>query len=222
MVVTLANLVYGTLYKQNPWAYSTSQIYQVKGRIGWGGWYMKWVARVGYALFDLAPVTSVNPDDSKRVSLKCSVVLSEKVRPKRGPPGAVGTVRAKVVMESDGPLSNDISFYPPGEIQWLANPRYAKHASAIADFFCDRFSPSEEEIGRFKMDQAQVDKRAKEIRSAVARDVELEVVQASFKINFSTALWQVSGAPNKKKCTSYHAHFCSSIIHCAGVVVLGL
>lgn len=30
VIVALANMVYGVLHKQNPWAYSTTQIYEVR------------------------------------------------------------------------------------------------------------------------------------------------------------------------------------------------
>lgn len=83
MIVALANMVYGTLNKRNPWAYSKSQI-----------------------------------------------------------------------------------------SQWLDNPRYVKHAAATADLFCALFDPDA------PLERVKAEARARDIRAAVKRDVEYDVVQA--------------------------------------------
>lgn len=83
MIVALANMVYGTLNKRNPWAYSKSQI-----------------------------------------------------------------------------------------SQWLDNPRYVKHAAATADLFCALFDPDA------PLDKVKAETMARDIRAAVKRDVEYDVVQA--------------------------------------------
>ena len=48
-----------------------------------------------------------------------------------------------------------------------------RHAAAAADLFCARFSPDR------PMEQEAVDKKAKEIRATIKRDVEHEVVQVN-------------------------------------------
>lgn len=86
--------------------------------------------------------------------------------------------------------------------QWLDNPRYVKHASAIADFFCDRFSPFPEGPTSGKtpalpveskgddrgasgaMTQAEAEERADGIRAVIRRDVEHEVVQVRQTLGF--------------------------------------
>ncbi|CAM9314944.1 unnamed protein product [Discosporangium mesarthrocarpum] len=82
VIVSLANMVYGALHKQNPWAYSKSQIYE-----------------------------------------------------------------------------------------WLANPRYVKHAEALADLLFDRFRPED------PLPPGMVEEKAGRIRQAVRRDVEHVVAQ---------------------------------------------
>lgn len=84
-------------------------------------------------------------------------------------------------------LSVLLSLKPPH--QWLDNPRYVKHASAVADLFCDRFAPLDMEDsagdsdggGRHNgiMSQAEAEGRAQEIRAAISRDVEHDEVQVS-------------------------------------------
>ncbi|CAN0106830.1 unnamed protein product, partial [Ectocarpus sp. 12 AP-2014] len=54
---------------------------------------------------------------------------------------------------------------------WLDSPRYVRHAAAAADLFCSRFSP--------EVDMCETAAKAKagEIRAAIVRDVEHEMVQ---------------------------------------------
>eukprot|EP00752_Nemacystus_decipiens_P010276 g9158.t1 len=54
---------------------------------------------------------------------------------------------------------------------WLDNPRYVRHATAAADLFCARFSPD------VPMSEESAQAKANEIRAAIKRDVEHEMVQ---------------------------------------------
>lgn len=55
--------------------------------------------------------------------------------------------------------------------QWLDSPRYVRHAAAAADLFCSRFSPDAD------MSETFAKTKAGEIRAAIVRDVEHEMVQ---------------------------------------------
>lgn len=55
--------------------------------------------------------------------------------------------------------------------KWLDNPRYVRHAAAAADLFCARFSPD------VAMSEDSAEAKANEVRAAIKRDVEHEMVQ---------------------------------------------